>query len=135
MEYFLSNLNENSFKVDPVAMNFYAEVQDMFEKEKEEIKLKQEEYAATLANKNTKNTLKNSKTPKSNRELFESKYFKKQTEINLKLSETNQQIRPLDIAFNLLYYMHTTGLFMNIIFVMKHAYQYYSIKKLKILLL
>lgn len=73
---FLSNLNENSFKVDPVAMNFYAEVQDMFEKEKEEIKLKQEEYAATLANKNTKNTLKNSKTPKSNRELFESKYFK-----------------------------------------------------------
>ena len=26
----------------------------------------------------------------------------------MKLSETNQQIRPLDIAFNLLYYMHTT---------------------------
>ena len=31
---------------------------------------------ADCFNKNTKNTLKNSKTPKSNRELFESKYFK-----------------------------------------------------------
>ena len=73
---YIKNLSYNSFKIDSDAMNFYAEVQELFEKEKNEINAIQNEYVEALQ-KNHKNTQKNNKLKEAKKSLFEKTILKR----------------------------------------------------------